>query len=150
MPATLSVVRKTFIKVPSHIRGPKHVKVGFPAGKAGGDVVARAIWNHYGTRGGGWGGPIPARPFLSNAMRDNRKKYVQAMLASASKLMRSKTTLGAVMPKLGILAQGDIQSEITTLSSPPNSPVTVARKGSSNPLIDSGEMRGAVTWKVEE
>jgi hypothetical protein len=34
--------------------------------------------------------------------------------------------------------------------SPPNSPVTVALKGSSKPLIDSGEMRGAVTYKVDQ
>jgi hypothetical protein len=32
---------------------------------------------------------------------------------------------------------------------PPNSPVTIALKGSSKPLIDTGEMRGAVTWKVD-
>jgi hypothetical protein len=34
--------------------------------------------------------------------------------------------------------------------SPPNSPVTVALKGSSKPLIDSGELRGAVTYKVDQ
>ena len=51
--------------------------------------------------------------------------------------------------KLGIKAQGDIRAEITFLQSPPNS-ITVELKGSSNPLIDSGEMRAAVTFKVEE
>jgi hypothetical protein len=54
------------------------------------------------------------------------------------------------MTKLGIVAQGDIQAEITSLQSPPNSPVTIALKRSSKPLIADGEMRGAVTWKVDE
>ena len=72
------------------------------------------------------------------------------MSASAPKILRGTTSLFSVLSKLGILAQGDIQAEITALASPPNSPVTVALKGSSNPLIDTGEMRGAVTYKVDE
>lgn len=56
----------------------------------------------------------------------------------------------AQLSRLGVLAQGDIQMEITALSSPPNTPSTIARKGSSNPLIDTGAMRGAVTWKLDD
>lgn len=135
------------------IKGPSRVKVGLPAGKADSDNIMKAIWNHFGTRGGasggGWGGPIPERPFLSNAMRSNRSAYRNAMKASASKILRGETSLREVLSKLGIKAQGDIQEEITSLSSPPNSPVTVALKGSSNPLIDTGEMRAAITWKID-
>jgi hypothetical protein len=58
--------------------------------------------------------------------------------------------MDATLSKLGIMAQGDIQGEITSLSTPPNAPSTIRRKGSSNPLIDSGEMRGAVTYKVDD
>lgn len=132
---------------------PKQVKVGFPAGESDGDVLARAIWNHYGTRGGasggGWGGPIPARPFLTNAMRDNRLKYRAAMRTSAAKILTGQVAIKTTFEKLGAVAAGDVQKSITALNTPPNSPVTVALKGSSNPLIDSGEMRGAVTWKVD-
>jgi len=52
--------------------------------------------------------------------------------------------------KLGIRVQGDVQASITSLTSPANSPVTIKRKRSSKPLIDTGEMRQAVTFKVEE
>lgn len=133
--------------------GPKRVKVGFPKGEADGGNIAKAVWNEFGTRGGasggGWGGPIPERPFMRNALRANRGKYQDAMRSSAVKILRGSTSLTVVMSKLGIVAQGDIQAEITSLSSPPNSPVTIALKGSSNPLIDTGEMRGAVTYKVD-
>ncbi|WP_019997258.1 hypothetical protein [Aureimonas ureilytica] len=144
-------------------RGPSKVKVGFPAGKAGADIVQRAVWNEFGTRGGasggGWGGPVPERPFMRNAMRENRDKYRRAMIAAArSTLMvgssgfalRSGSPLRNSLDQLGILAQGHIQGEITSLASPPNSPVTIALKGSSNPLIDTGEMRQRVTWKVDD
>lgn len=142
------IERRTHIDIASRLTGPSTVKVGFPAGKVEGDIVSRAIWNHYGTSGGGWGGPIPARPFLLNAVRANRRKYLRAMATSASKLVRGETSLDTVLNKLGIVAQGDVQSEITNLKSPPNSPVTVRLKGSSNPLIDTGEMRSKVTYKV--
>jgi hypothetical protein len=141
-------------KVQTSLYGPKKVKVGFPSGKVDSHNISKAIWNEFGTRGGasggGWGGPIPERPFMRNAMRDNKSSYQLAMKTSAAKLLRGETAIKTVLSKLGIKAQGDIQSEITSLSSPPNSPVTIALKGSSNPLIDTGEMRGSVTWKIDE
>jgi hypothetical protein len=148
----VGVRRKTRMKLDTSVlaRGPNRVKVGFPAGKADADVVQRAIWNHFGTSGGGWGGPIPERPFLHNAMADHRSEYRGHMKKAAAKILKGQTALHTVLAKLGVLAQGHIQGEITNLSSPPNSPVTVALKGSSNPLIDTGEMRQAVTWKVDD
>lgn len=153
MVAKIRVKRTKHISLAKSLLGPSKVKAGFPAGKTDRDVVQRAVWNHYGTRGGasggGWGGPIPARPFVLNAIRKNKKKYLQALKTSAGKLVRGETTLDTVMTKLGIVAQGDIQDEITSLRNPPNSKVTIALKGSSNPLIDTGEMRGAVTYEVK-
>lgn len=141
-------------KIAALLKGPTKVKVGFPAGKTDGDIVQRAVWNEFGTRGGasggGWGGPVPERPFLRNAMRANRGKYQRAMAAGAREVLRGSTALSGILPKLGILAQGDVQKEITSLASPPNSPVTIKLKGSSNPLIDTGEMRQRVTWKVDD
>lgn len=141
-------VKRTKHKDLKAITGDSHVKVGFPAGKSSAGNINKAVWQEFGTRGGGWGGPIPERPFMRNAMRANRGKYQQAMRTSAPKLLTGETTLSTVMSKLGVLAQGDIQQEITNLTSPPNSPVTIKLKGSSKPLIDSGQMRAAVTWKV--
>ncbi|MDH0869755.1 hypothetical protein [Agrobacterium pusense] len=140
--------------VAAKLKGPSQIKVGLPKGEADQDNIMKGIWNHFGTRGGasggGWGGPIPERPFLSNAMRANRNAYRSAMKSSASKILRGEVPLRQVLSKLGIKAQGDVQEEITSLSSPPNSPVTIELKGSSNPLIDSGELRAAITWKIDE
>ena len=137
------VRRRQRIKLPKSVTGPTKVKVGFPSGLVNGAVVARAIWNHYGTSRG-----IPSRPFLLNAIRKNRRKYLEAMRTSAPKILRGEVTLQQFLSRLGILAQGDIQQEITNLRTPPNAPSTIAAKGSSNPLIDTGEMRQKVTWKV--
>ncbi|UQS95081.1 hypothetical protein Pam3_10 [Pseudanabaena phage Pam3] len=138
------------LKFPS---GPTRVKVGYPSGAVTGAIVMRAIWNHYGTRGGasggGWGGPIPPRPFLLNAVRRNQSKYMDRLRSEGRKIIRGSSNLRAVLAKLGAEATVDVQEEITNLKSPPNSPTTIRLKGSSNPLIDTGEMRAKTTWKIE-
>lgn len=151
---TSSVVRRTFVKVPDKISdgGPTQVKVGFPSGSAN---VDKAIYNEFGTRGGrsggGWGGPIPERPFMRNAMRQNQIKYVSIMRSLAKNMIEGGGgSIKTILAKLGALAAGDIQGEIRALTSPPNSPVTIALKGSSKPLIDTGEMLQSVTWKIDD
>lgn len=132
--------------------GPNHVKVGFPAGEADADNIQKAIWNEFGTSRG-----IPERPFMRNTMRKKRAEYREAMKAAAATIIEQAALGESVakekrkaLKKLGIKAQGDIQAEITALRTPPNAPSTIRQKGSSNPLINSGEMRAAVTFKVEE
>ena len=121
---------------------PGEVAVGFPSGKAQGDVIDIAVWNHFGTR------TIPARPFLDNAMRDNRAAYRKAMKTSAVELLRGETAMSVVLNKLGLFAQGHVQAEIAALQDPANAPSTIKAKGSSSPLIDTGRMRQAVTYEV--
>lgn len=132
--------------------GPNHVKIGFPAGEADADNIQKAIWNEFGTSRG-----IPERPFMRNTMRKKRAEYRAAMKAAAVTIIEQAALGESVakekrkaLKKLGIKAQGDIQAEITSLRTPPNAPSTIQQKGSSNPLINSGEMRAAVTFKVEE
>lgn len=153
MVATLTVKRKTLHKLPKGIKGPKRVKVGFPAGKTSGENLNKAVWNEFGTRGGasggGWGGPIPERPFMRNMARNNKGKYIRILKAEAREILLGKANLGMTMRKLGQLGVQDVRAEIDALMSPPNSPVTIERKGSSKPLIDTGRMRRAVTYKVD-
>lgn len=140
--------------------GPKSVKVGLPSGEAGGDIIKIGIYNHFGTKGSGkgfvrngvwgFGGPIPERPFIANAMRDNRNKYRDGMQTAARAILAGEYDMRTALNRLGIMAQGDIQQEIQSLSTPPNSPVTVAIKGSSNPLVDTGRLGQSITWIVDE
>lgn len=87
---------------------------------------------------------------MRNAMRDNRGKYRNMLKASAKGILLGETSLRSSLTRLGIQAQGDIQREIGALRSPANSETTIRLKGSSNPLIDSGAMRQAVTWSIED
>lgn len=130
-------------RIAGNLEGPLSVKVGFPAGEADADIVARAVWNEFGTRRG-----VPERPFLRNAMRSNREAYRARLTELARLIVLGGLDLSVALRLIGTQAQGDIQKEIVILAQPPNAPSTIARKGSSNPLIDTGEMRQKVTYKV--
>ena len=53
-----------------------------------------------------------------------------------------------LLERVGLLTAARIQQEITDLRQPPNSPATIAAKGSSNPLIDTGKLRQSVSYEV--
>ena len=80
--------------------------------------------------------------------RGNRKNYLSALRKSAKKITRGEAAIGQVVSKLGILAKGDIQQSIVDLRDPPNAASTIRAKGSSNPLIDTGEMKNSVDYET--
>ena len=137
----ITVKRKTYLK-PKVPTGPTQVVVGFPRGRATNFVISKAIWNEFGTR------RIPERPFFRNAMRGNQGKYARFMAARAKQIIEQKETFDRTLNQLGVMAVGDVQHEITVLSHPPNAPATIKAKGSSKPLIDTGEMRQSVTYQI--
>ena len=118
------------------------------ADQGGTPIAAYAAYNEFGTRGGGWGGPIPARPFLGSTVDEDRDKWGRAADVAISQALTGQRTFEDGLGILGTMAQQDVQQTIVTLSSPPNSATTVDLKGSSNPLIDTGAMRQAIRYKV--
>jgi hypothetical protein len=138
----LKTVRKKG-KYPPHIASPTTLKIGFPRGRSEQSNILKAIWNEFGTR------RIPARPFLRTTMRNQRKKYLAMAHKDAKQIFAGTMTAHQSLSRIGIVAQGDVQMSIVKGGWEPNAPSTIRRKGSSRPLIDTGAMRQAVTWVVE-
>ena len=88
---------------------------------------------------------IPPRPFFRNAIDENTPKWVDFL----GRDLVNTNDAGISYNRLGEIARGDIVESITKLNTPPNSPKTIALKGSSNPLIDTGFLRANVTFKVD-
>lgn len=89
---------------------------------------------------------IPPRPFLvPGAEQSFNKAARQAILAIANGLGEEVALERAAQ----VIKQG-IQRYITTLRTPPNAPLTIMLKGSSNPLIDTGKMRRSISYKREK
>lgn len=118
------------------------VEVGFfkgthtyPNGK---DVTTVARDNDQGTK------RIPERPFMIPAGNKAANKTINITVGSIAGGMDEQQALS----KAAIMFKNSIQREITNLKEPPNAESTILKKGSSNPLIDSGDMRQSVQWKL--
>lgn len=133
-------------RLTGHARAPR-VSIGIleaDGGKPhpGGVTVADvAAWAEFGTE------TEPERSFL-RAWFDEHEHEVRADIA---KLMRGgKRTPAEVLEIIGLRAVGQIQQRIASSIPPPNAPSTIARKGSSTPLVDTGLLRSSISSKVEE
>jgi len=107
-----------------------------------GEEAGKGVLNEFGT------GCIPERPFMRNAIRENRDSYRRALKVGAAMVLRGDASMEAIVRRLGEQAEGDIRAMIDALRSPPNTESTLASKKGSNPLVDEGQMKAAVKSKV--
>ncbi len=87
---------------------------------------------------------IPARRWLDTGAAAGAQEYVDTIREGIEEGLDSKR----IMTRVGLEAEGAIKDYITDLDTPPNAASTIRRKGSSNPLIDTGNMRDSVTSTV--
>ena len=121
------------------------VKIGFPASSSktnstddeGVTALFKATVNNYGLG-------VPKRPFMHIAFAQNVKKYKKILKAQLGSKSQKQ-----VLSFIGSIGEGDVKLAIRNLKSPPNSDLTIKIKGTDNPLIDSGQMIGSVTYAVE-
>ena len=126
-------------------RGVDKLEVGFfetakyPEGIP---VATVAAWAEFGND------RTPERPFFRQAL--------EAAVRPARELLRERVDPKTMVVEkstanaLGELVKGHVQRRITDLRTPPNAPSTIARKGSSNPLIDTSVLRASATYKVDD
>jgi hypothetical protein len=122
---------------------PGTLNVGFLEGATypdGTPVALVAFWNEFGTK------RIPPRPFFRHmiaAESGHWGKDLGAMLLStAYDVDRSLKFMGEEI-------KGELQQSIIDTNSPPNAPSTIARKGFSKTLIDTGHMQNSIDYEVK-
>ncbi len=119
-------------------------------------VAGYATVNEFGSADG----HTPERSFM-RATFDEHDGYATEMTDAIGKMIdeivitrgggRGARVLDRELGKLGAVAAGDIRTKIRDLRDPPNAPSTLARKfPGDNPLIDSGRMRQAISFRVVE
>lgn len=132
----------------------KSLKVGILEGaqttSEGPSIAEIAYWNEYGTKSSKKNVHIPARPFFRNAISDNTDTWAES-IRSQLKFMgvTDKNVVEKVLEKTGQLMRSDIQQSISKGDFVPNHPYTIKMKsGRSTPLVDTGDMRNAVSYEV--
>lgn len=93
---------------------------------------------------------IPPRPFLRTSLKRNRRRWT-GILRPAIRSARSgdgQATL-RVLRRTGVVMVGDTQATLRKGPWIPNAPLTIARKGSSQPLVDTGQLVQSIRALVE-
>ena len=119
-----------------------NIEVGFFVGstyKNGKDVTEIAKKNNEGIK-------VPKREFMIPATNKASNKTINITVNSIAGGMDEQQALS----RAGIMFKNAIQREITNLKEPPNAESTILKKGSSNPLINTGLMRSKVEWKFKK
>ena len=105
--------------------------------------ATKAAINEYGTS------KIPQRPFMRTAVSRHGKSWGSKSANAVQSVMKGMS-ISQVTELVGMQMKSDISSTLTNGPWTPNSAVTIAKKGSSRPLIDTGELRASITYKVEK
>lgn len=91
---------------------------------------------------------IPARPFLDVAIEKNQRKYSVTAKNLLPKVLEGEMEMDQLLDSIGLQAASDVQEFMVELKTPPNAPRTVKKKGSSNPLIDSGHLVQSIRHEI--
>ena len=105
--------------------------------------ATKAAINEYGTS------KMPQRPFMRTATSRYGKSWGSKSAKAVQSVMKGMP-ISQVTELIGMQMKSDISSTLTNGPWTPNAPSTIAKKGSSRPLIDTGELRASITYKVEK
>jgi hypothetical protein len=94
---------------------------------------------------------IPERSFIRSTFDKNEAKYTRLLQESVRKVVRTKKIDKAALFRLGETARKDIVNRIVQGEIKQGlKPKTIARKGSSTALVDTGALVGSIVSKVRK
>jgi hypothetical protein len=93
---------------------------------------------------------IPERSFLRASIAENRGRYKALNSENLKAVLSDKMTIQNALERLGTVAAGDVKSYIRNANFEPLKAATIRRKGSSKPLIDTGQMRQSITYAIDK
>ena len=141
---------KGFLERFREIGKPK-VYIGVPASKngmhEGGINMATLLALHV------LGAPsrgIPQRDPLRPPLIANAQRYSDLLALGLKNALANGTDPKLVYEKIGIVATNDVKDYFITGNFKALSEKTIKAKGSSKPLIDSGEMRNSISYEVRK
>ena len=93
---------------------------------------------------------IPQRDPLRPPLIANAQRYSDLLALGLKNALANGTDPKLVYEKIGIVATNDVKDYFITGNFKALSEKTIKAKGSSKPLIDTGEMRNSITYEVRQ
>lgn len=106
-------------------------------------IVDIANFHEYGTS------RIPERSFMRASFDKNQGEYMKQGESLIRQAFNFEIEASGVERAMGEAIVGKTQEFLTKLSHPPLADATIKarKKGSSNPLVDTGQLRDSIEWK---
>lgn len=110
----------------------------------GGDVTVAQVaeWMEFGTP------TIPARSWLRAAIDEFGPELERRISIESRAVISGQRTQEQALARVGVWIVGKIQERIARGIPPALAAGTIARKGSTTPLIDTGQLRSSITSRV--
>jgi hypothetical protein len=131
--------------------GVPHVAPPPPAGSAASPPAARSLtvaevgsFHEFGL------GDVPQRSFIGGWFDAERATASGYMRKAAARVTEGALTVQRALQLVGLGFVGGMQQRIAAGIAPALSETTIRRKGSSVPLIDTGQLRSSIESRVEQ
>lgn len=92
---------------------------------------------------------MPERSFIRSTINGQSKDIKKVAASEFKKVLNGETTTEKGLGVLGAFTAGLIQEKFTNNDWIPNTAQTQKRKGSSAPLIDTGQLRQSISYEVK-
>jgi hypothetical protein len=104
-----------------------------------------AMFNEFGTAS------IPPRSFIGAWSDENEETNRERLRLIGEAVVAGKLpSIEVGLERFGLLCVADVQERIAAGIPPENAPSTIEKKGSSAPLIDTGQLRSSITHQVNK
>lgn len=90
----------------------------------------------------------PMRSWLRGWIEASGPEIEKRLAAETKAVLAGERTRAQALARVGVWAVGEIQKRIAAGIDPPNAESTIDKKGSSTPLIDTGQVRSSITSRV--
>lgn len=124
-----------------------NVTIGIHEGSGSVDgvtIAEYAAYNEYGTK------HIPERSFMRTTFDDEVSNIQNQMTVQWAAVTAGTTTVYRALSLIGLRHETKVKEKINSNIQPKNAPSTIAKKGSSRTLIDTGTMLNTVRYVLNK
>ena len=136
----LEAVKKSVIRVGILSDGAKRSRSSSPGRLS---LVAVAALHEFGTD------RLPKRSFVRDTVNQKLAEIQQLQRVVTRAVLTAKISPDQAAAQFGAKVVAMMQRRISGRIAPELAPSTILRKGSSVPLVDTGQLKASITWKAE-
>ena len=93
---------------------------------------------------------IPARPFGTTTVTRYQEQIKKIIQVQMNDILEKNKDVKKGFDAIGAVCAGYMKKNLTDGEWKANAQYTIDKKGSDQPLIDTGQMRQSITWRVNE